>query len=316
MSDTIYHLPDEEIIILNKYNLQQIKSKINVGVEGLDQYSRAIAKYAEKAYMIGQNVLVEQKKHRKAGEKGFNYEKEASKDTVKLKVTNMRCNFALDHREKIIFIFCEYLTVEIESGRKEMEEQLKLEADTREAVAARSVSKELLSLLHHAQQRGLNLEDMFAHFDLSRNGFADADMLIDGMARLGMGVTYPVAEAVLESIAGVGSSFFTSLDLERFLKTKAADIETFEKLSSKSPTINKNGAAMSSDSASLQSSTKSQTSAPLKRTKIESRNPSKDKVVASNSQLLPPTKSVLPLRNDVPDFKDLTASQSYVRCKL
>ena len=259
--------------------------------------------------MLGQNILVEQKKNRKAGGKGLIYEKESSNDTVKLKVTNMRCNFALDHTDKIVFIFCEYLTVEIESGRKEIEEQLKLEADSREAVAARSVSKELLSLLHHAQQRGLKMEEMFSHFDLSKDGFADTDMLIDGMARLGMGVTYPVAEAVLESIAGVGSSFFTGLDLERFLKTKAADLETFENLSSKSPTKINNGAAVSSESATLQSSSKSQISS---KNKIGSRQPIKDKVGAVNSQLLPPLKSILSLHKDASDYKDLTASQSYV----
>ena len=270
----------------------------------MDQFSRAIAKYAEKAYLLGQDVLVEQQKPRKG-----RTEKAASK-TVNLKVTNMRCNFALDYKETIIFMYCEYLTIEIESGRREMEEQLKQETLSRETTAAQAVSKELLSLLHHAQQRGLKLEETFRHFDVGNNGFVDTDMLIDGMARLGMGVTYPVAEAVLEIIAGVGSAFFTSLDLDRFLRTKAADIETFEKLTDLE-VDKKITDVYSADFESVQSLKSQQSTASSKRPKGGNMNEKSKKITVTAEQLLPPVKTFLPLKKGASDFKDLTASQSH-----
>lgn len=288
----------------------KVKSKINTGVEGLDQFSRAIAKYAEKAYSIGQEFLSSRSSQNK--KKGFADNATVNPASVTLKVSNMRCKFALDHREKIIFLFCEYLTVEIENGRKEVEEQLKQDTINREVVASKSITKELLSLLHHAQQRGLKMDETFQHFDVEKNGYVDTDMLIDGMARLGMGVTYTVGQAVLRAIAGSDSSFFTVLDLERFLKSKAADLETFEMLDS---TSSKTSFSPKKRTASDQKS-KVKSAVQLSDAKL-----SGEKVLSTTmKQLLPPVKSELPhLRKAATqlevgshslEFMDLTASQT------
>lgn len=290
MSSQIGHFSAE-----NKVNLlelffilypYQVRSKLENGVEGLDQFTRAIAKYAEKAYAISTDVLIVQQQQKKQA---------VTAKPVNLHITSMENKFVLDHRDKVVFLYTEYLVVEIENGRKEIEDYMAKEKNQREVSAAKSVSNDLLGLLHHAKQRGLSLENSFKHFDTQSNGFVDTDMLIDGMARLGIGVTFTVGESVLQNIAGVSSGFFTILDFERFLNTKAADLDTFEKLRDIKVKVDNH------DNASQISKQSEKTEPKTSKKKITKRE-------TATNQLLPPLKDVRTLNND---FADMKASQMH-----
>lgn len=97
----------------------------------------------------------------------------------------MTCKFALDCADRVVFLYADYTAVEIENGRREVEEYISQERTGRETSAALSVSREMYTLLKHAQQRGLGLEESFGHFDTQKSGYVDVDKLIEGLALLG-----------------------------------------------------------------------------------------------------------------------------------
>ena len=181
-----------------------------------DKFTKALSVFVEKAYTFSSDTMLESI--------GSTF-----KDTkeVKLKVKEMVCSFILDSNNKIQFQVCDSTVVEIAGARQQIEDYLLKEKVSREASAAETVSLELLKLLRHAKRRGLSLYDSFQHFDTYLSGYIDTDMLIDGLARLGIGVTYPVAESLLQLISGIGSGFITMDDYARYL-SRAEDIESFE----------------------------------------------------------------------------------------
>jgi hypothetical protein len=107
---------------------------------------------------------------------------------VKLKVKEMLCNFVLDPKNRVICTVCESAMVEIFGARQQVEDYMHKEKVSRESSAADSVTRELQKLLRHAARRGLPPIESFRHFDRSECGYVDADMLLDGLARLGIGV--------------------------------------------------------------------------------------------------------------------------------
>jgi hypothetical protein len=121
---------------------------------------------------------------------------------------------------QLVFLYAEALEVGYGGARSDSR-ALKAERTAQLESSAKEVASELYSLLTHAQTRGLGPEGSFAHFDTSGLGFVDVDSLADGLARLGIGVIHPVVEALVELIAGPGSSFMTLSDLERFLRPPA-----------------------------------------------------------------------------------------------
>lgn len=215
---------------------------------------------------------------------------------VSLRVQTMQCKFALDPNDKVIFLYCEYTAVEIENARKEIEEYMVKEKEGRNESAAIAVSNELLDLLIHARTRGLTLEQAFAHFDASNSGFIDTDMLIDGMAKLGIGVTYPVGEGVLQIIGGIGSGFISINEFSNYFLSPH-DVELFNGMNNKSSSSNNNKSKL------LASTSKELTN---KNSFSKAKTNKKIKVVI-NAQLLPPPKDNLSINKD---FMNLEASQS------
>ena len=57
----------------------------------------------------------------------------------------------------------------------------------------------------------------FAHFDPRRVGAVDVGGIVDGLGRLGIGVTHPVAELVVQNIAGLGSTLVTLADFVKYV---------------------------------------------------------------------------------------------------
>ena len=183
------------------------------GSEATNQYSRSLAKYAEKAY---QNAITDSDSisvhvHTKIVVKEFNTE------------------FAYDHKDKVVFTKCTYLTIQIVGARKEVEDQMFNEKQKRDVAAAQQVANELQHLMKHAQGRGLSAEQSFSHFDVERTGFVDVLMLTNGCAKLGIGLTQPVAELVMQIIGGIGSAYINIRDLEAFIND-APDVDVFNKL--------------------------------------------------------------------------------------
>ena len=133
----------------------------------------------------------------------------------------LQAQFVLDVRNEIIFQNSKYLSVEITGARKEMEDYLHNEKAGREETAAKTITNEFLQLLQHAKKRGLSAQDSFSHFDLTKSGYIDTSLLMDGLARLGIAAVRPVVSLVLQNIAGLGSTFITVHDFERFISSPA-----------------------------------------------------------------------------------------------
>ena len=185
------------------YERMKVRSLItSQGAVAADKFTKALSKFLENAYSY---ILPD--------------------DTRLLKVLEMVCLFALDNKDHVILIFAEETIVDFNNGATALSPSghpLDMSA------AAASVSKELLELLRQALKKGLPIRDSFAHFDTQRCGYVDTDMLVDGLARLGIGVVYPVAEKLLELIGGVGTAFVTLTDYDRYIRLNP-DIEVFEK---------------------------------------------------------------------------------------
>ena len=185
------------------------------GAEAADKVTRALSKYCEQAYKATEGSVL-------------GVQPGVSKFTgepleVKLSVVEMHAAFALDLRDQCLFLFSSYTMVDVDNGRKEAEKFLSKEKEGREVLAARALHGELKTLLTHAMKRGLSLQESFSHFDMQDTGFVDTDMLVDGLARLGVGTTFPVAEKLLELIGGLGNHFLGVKDFDRYLRQKTVN---------------------------------------------------------------------------------------------
>jgi hypothetical protein len=189
-----------------------------------DALTKALCRYAESAYGTATASLLTRGFAEDGADKASNaaslFSRLSSTSVDKplgLHVREMRALFTLDPYDQLIFLLAESTYVEVEAGRQMLEDVIDKEKAGRELTAAQSLAAELRALLSHAQRRGLSTMESFRHFDTKGTGYFDADMLVDGMARLGIGATYPVAELILQTIAGIGSAFATLADFERFL---------------------------------------------------------------------------------------------------
>eukprot|EP01038_Epipyxis_sp_PR26KG_P004789 gene4789-6716_t len=297
-------------ILPGNYSIEpQVKSLlIGQDAEAANNYTRALAKFAEKAYATNmlQNSEFDQ--------------------NIRLKIVNMQSKFGLDSKNKIFFLYSEFLTIEFENGRREIEEYLAKEKSAREVSAAESVAQEMLSLLQHAIQRGLSMEDSFRHFDLKGNGYIDTDLLIDGLARLGIGLTYPVGETVIQIIGGIGSNFITISEFEQFMM-KPLDLELFEKIKNKSTRPKSMNKQNSQNKRIAKTMSQTQSNAQLSAEGRSQSSQGSQSVSGSTSiskkertlnQLLPPLKDVRILHdtknnNVLPneDFMNIEASQMH-----
>lgn len=143
----------------------------------------------------------------------------SSAPKVVLHVENMTCVFGLDPDGQVIFLHTDYIAIEMDkqNDRLTLENDLKSDKQQRELSAMETIQQELLNLLVHAHERGLSMEQSFYHFDVNHYGFIDVNTLLEGLAKLGIGVTFPIAQQLLQSMSGIGSHFITFNDFELFL---------------------------------------------------------------------------------------------------
>lgn len=236
-----------------------------------DQLSASIAKYIERAYAQQSSELLG-----------------GAVSSTRLKVENLTCCFCLDQSDpmnmRTVFLYAEYTAAEVEGDRHGVEEYMKQEQLSREQSAAENVKSQLLSLLLHSYKAGMSIDNIFKHFDPQGNGYMDVDMLITGLSSLGMGVTYPVGETLLELMGGVGASFLTSTDFQAFL-------------------------TMHIENDSLYSSTniKAKLAGSPKRNAVGKKATSSPSARVKNKDLLPPEKDWQSINKS---FADIGASQS------
>ena len=215
------------------------------GAEAADQYAKSLAKFVERAYSECSSDLVSV--GAPAAKKGggsvasSRRSSDASSSAVSsaiasaaagankvlLKVIEMQASFVLDKKGKLFFLQSDYTSIEIQNNSREVEEVMTHDKTSREISAAESIYNELQTLLRRASNRGLSIQDTFKHFNTQRTGFVDVDGLMNGMAKLGIGVTFSVGEKVLHLIGGIGSAFLTIQDFERFINV-AKDLQVFE----------------------------------------------------------------------------------------
>ena len=137
---------------------------------------------------------------------------------VDLKVKNLRAAVAEDPRGNKVLLFSDYVLASVGRGRRVMEQHIQNEQHARESLAAETVTRDLKELLLHADKRGISAAESFGHFDVVSKGLVDIDGLIAGLAKLGIGVTFPVAEVVMQNVGGTGSVFFTARDFSNFME--------------------------------------------------------------------------------------------------
>lgn len=240
------------------------------GAAAADKLTKALSKYAEKIYATTAGGAATLGRSRAAAQAAADKLGRKAPVEMKLVVKELHATFALDSTDTVVFLYSDFTTVELDSGRREVEDFLVKERSGRENSAAKAVYKELQSLLQHAQKRGLSTAESFVHFDTQRNGFVDTDLLVDGLGRLGIGVTYQVAEMVLELIGGLGAAFLSIQDFDRFLRVPS-DVSSFS-------TTNLGDSSLSS----------SMTSPNKKNNKVSTA--AADDVSVASSQLYPPSK--------------------------
>eukprot|EP01040_Poterioochromonas_malhamensis_P013046 gene13046-14311_t len=166
----------------------QVRSKLDTSMtETADGFAKSIAKYVERAYSNPSQSW------------------QQSTDTADTTGTaNQAVNLKVD-------------TVEIKTNRFEVEEMLRNEKLGRQRSAAEKVFQEFMSLLLAAHGKGQSVEQIFRHFDEKDNRFIQAEDLVNGLAKLGIGVTFPVAEHVMQLIGGIGHDFLMLDDFQTCL---------------------------------------------------------------------------------------------------
>jgi hypothetical protein len=182
--------------------------------EAADMFATAIARYAEEAYRTATELT--------------------SGVRAPLKVMDMECRFALDPQDEVVFLYSDYTAVEMQAGRIEVEEAMAQEERGRVASAAQSVAQVLLENFTYGGQKygDEGVQACFDFFDTQGHGYFDTDQLIDGLARLSIGVTYAVGSEVLEIIGGIGSQIVTMGEFRQFLQ-KPLDLQAFDAVASK-----------------------------------------------------------------------------------
>lgn len=190
-----------------KLCVAQVRSKLNKdGSEAADKFAKILAKYAEKAYLPQDSS---------AGRR-------SNIISNTLTVREMQAIFLLTAANTLYFSHTQSLQVDVQGGKRVLEDALLDERRSRESSAAEEASAELVKLVTHAENRGLSIADSFSHFDEKKNGFVDVELLISGLAKLGIGLTYPVAEALMQIIGGVGSFFVSYSDFELYIRRNSA----------------------------------------------------------------------------------------------
>ena len=132
---------------------------------------------------------------------------------IPLDIDSIIASYGVDYTGKHYFLYSDYISLYFNKDRKIIEEYYQNEKIFRDNMAAHSISKDLLTLIRQALKRGVSIEASFKHFDNLNYGYVDIELLMDGLSKLGMGCTRPVAARIIQCIGGVGTNY---INLEQF----------------------------------------------------------------------------------------------------
>ena len=161
----------------------------------LDIVTKSLAMYAEKAYAVNPSETDDDGMQSIATP--------PTMPTSNLKVDTMDAEFIFDENENLWFSHLSNVMVQVVHAKRERNMELKRLEETKQIEAASVVAKELKRLLRMASSRGVSVQSSFEHFDSQGVGYADVNNLVEGLARLGIGISFPAAE-VLMSMLGTG----------------------------------------------------------------------------------------------------------------
>jgi hypothetical protein len=211
----------------------------------LDIVTKSLAAYSEKAYAV-------------TGESGPDDEMQSiatppTLPTSNIKVDSMDAEFIFDENEKLWFSHLSSVMVQVVHAKRERnqvraqqreaplsfpppssnppppprslscDQELKRMEESKVIEAASVVAAELRRLLRMASNRGVSVSASFAHFDTQGVGYADCPNLVEGLARLGIGVSQPAAEMLMSMIGTASSLHFRAKDLVLFAELEDDD---------------------------------------------------------------------------------------------
>jgi len=148
-----------------------------------------------------------------------------STDQKGLDIIDVEGVFNFDNAGKCYFMNCTYVAAMVKKNKDQIDDFIENERKSRVLTAAYSVTKDFLELLKHGQKRRLSIKESFSHFDVKQNKVIDATDLANGFGQIGIGVTKPVASAVVQLIGGVGAKYLSEDDFERFLQVNPDTLE-------------------------------------------------------------------------------------------
>ncbi|GMH74329.1 hypothetical protein TrST_g7101 [Triparma strigata] len=183
----------------------------------LDIVTKSLAQYAEKAYAINPNETDDDGTQSIATP--------PSMPTSNLKVDTMDAEFIFDEKENLWFSHLSNVMVQVVHAKRERNMEMKRLEETKLIEAASVVAKELKRLLRMANSRGVSVQSSFEHFDAQGVGYADANNLIEGLARLGIGISYPAAEILMSMIGTASSLHFRAKDLVIFAELEDETVD-------------------------------------------------------------------------------------------
>ncbi|GMH66094.1 hypothetical protein TL16_g04355 [Triparma laevis f. inornata] len=183
----------------------------------LDIVTKSLATYAEKAYAINPNETDDDGTQSIATP--------PTMPTSNLKVDTMDAEFIFDEQENLWFSHLSNVMVQVVHAKRERNMEMKRLEETKLIEASSVVAKELKRLLRMGSSRGVSVQSSFEHFDAQGVGYADTNNLIEGLARLGIGISYPAAEILMSMIGTASSLHFRAKDLVIFaeLEEEAVD---------------------------------------------------------------------------------------------
>jgi len=178
----------------------------------LDILTKSLAEYAEKAYVAGKT------------ENDDNSDDDLQQSIrtppvlpkSNIKVTNMSAEFITDETGKLWFSHLSRVHVRVIHTTLEKKIERERVEETKVIEAANVVGSELKRLLRMASNRGVSVSSSFAHFDPQGVGYADLSCLIDGLSRLGIGISEKAGEILMSMIGQASSLHFRSSDLVMF----------------------------------------------------------------------------------------------------
>lgn len=174
-----------------------------------DNYTKSLADFIERAYKSFPQTIFSELADENGGRDGG----------FRLIINSIKANFVFDAENRAILLNTDYVTVDIDDDkkRKQLENIIITKKNEKNYAVLRTISNELLNMLYSAYSRGLHLQDSFKHFDKNNEGYVDTYKLMDGLARLGIGIDKNVSDLLIQEINEENNlSFFTFNDFQLY----------------------------------------------------------------------------------------------------